>query len=89
VHFAYGGVDAVKVITRENIDIIVTDMRMPEVDGPKLLEWISEHHPKIIRVVLSGGSEVGRNLPDSWPEPPFLGKTMLTGVDHRRLVQHC
>ncbi|WP_306149371.1 MULTISPECIES: HDOD domain-containing protein [unclassified Roseibium] len=58
VHFAYGGVDAVKVITRENIDIIVTDMRMPEVDGPKLLEWISEHHPKIIRVVLSGEAKL-------------------------------
>ena len=58
LHFAYGGVDAVKVITRETIDIIVTDMRMPEVDGSKLLEWISEHQPQIVRIVLSGEAKL-------------------------------
>ncbi|MEO9901043.1 MAG: response regulator, partial [Nisaea sp.] len=58
IHFAYGGVDAVKVITRENVDIIVTDMRMPEVDGSQLLEWISENHPEIIRIVLSGEAKL-------------------------------
>ncbi|KZM51383.1 response regulator [Labrenzia sp. OB1] len=58
MHFANGGVEAVKVITLENIDIVVTDMRMPEVDGSKLLEWISSHHPTIIRIVLSGEAKL-------------------------------
>lgn len=76
MHFAYGGVDAVKVITRETVDIIITDMRMPEVDGSRLLEWISEHHPQIIRIVLSGEAKLDEIY-------------RIVGRSHRFLAKPC
>lgn len=36
------------------IDMVISDMRMPQLDGYKLLSMIKEKHPKIIRVILSG-----------------------------------
>jgi len=76
LHFAYGGVDAVKAITRETIDIVVTDMRMPEVDGSKLLEWISGHQPQIIRIVLSGEAKLDEIY-------------RIVGRSHRFLAKPC
>jgi CheY-like chemotaxis protein len=76
LHFANGGVEAVKVITCETVDIIVTDMKMPEVDGTRLLEWISEHHPKIIRFVLSGEAK---------PDEIYR----IVGRSHRFLAKPC
>ncbi|GAB4522593.1 MAG: response regulator [Roseibium sp.] len=76
LHFAHGGVDAVRVITCENVDIVVTDMKMPEVDGCRLLEWISEHHPRIIRFVLSGEAK-----------PDEISR--IVGRSHRFLAKPC
>lgn len=76
IHFAFGGVDAVKVITRETVDIVVTDMRMPEVDGSKLLEFISEHHPEMIRIVLSGEAKLDEIY-------------RIVGRSHRFLAKPC
>ncbi|MEO9526379.1 response regulator [Roseibium sp.] len=76
LHFAQGGVEAVRVITCETVDIIVTDMKMPEVDGTRLLEWISEHHPKIIRFVLSGEAK---------PDEIYR----IVGRSHRFLAKPC
>jgi HD-like signal output (HDOD) protein len=39
-------------------DVVVTDMRMPAMDGAQLLEVVSERWPATIRVVLSGYSEM-------------------------------
>lgn len=74
--FALGGVEAVKVITREEIDIVISDMRMPEVDGSQLLEWISEHQPHIVRVVLSGEAKLEKI-------------NRIVGKSHRFLSKPC
>ncbi|GGB49503.1 hypothetical protein GCM10011316_22030 [Roseibium aquae] len=76
LHFAAGGVEAVKIITRERVDLIVTDMRMPEVDGTRLLEWISEYHPEIIRIVLSGEAKLDEIY-------------RIVGRSHRFLAKPC
>jgi response regulator RpfG family c-di-GMP phosphodiesterase len=38
-------------------DVVVTDMRMPGVDGSQLLKIVSERWPETIRIVLSGYAE--------------------------------
>src|SRR5581483_11833495 len=39
-------------------DVVVTDMRMPEMDGAQLLEQVQNRFPGIVRLVLSGYFEM-------------------------------
>jgi len=55
--FAAGGEEALTRCRQADIDIIVTDMRMPVMDGLELLTRIMEENPEIIRFVLSGQAE--------------------------------
>ena len=41
----------------ENIDIVVSDLRMPLMDGITLLSNIAERCPETIRIMLTGNSE--------------------------------
>ncbi|WP_420549501.1 response regulator [Curvivirga sp.] len=55
--FAVGGKNALEIIEDNEIDIIVSDMRMPEMDGAELLEKVKEKSPGTTRIVLSGYAE--------------------------------
>lgn len=57
MEFVKSGKDALEVMAREHIDIIVADMRMPGMDGAELLEIISQKYPHVIRIVLSGQAD--------------------------------
>lgn len=54
---AENGMDALKLIETTEIDMIISDMRMPILDGYKLLSIVKEKYPKIIRIILSGYAE--------------------------------
>ncbi len=43
--------------TRE-IDLILTDQKMPRTSGVQLLEWVREHHPKTVRLLMTGFAEL-------------------------------
>ncbi len=55
--FAGGGEEALKILSENDIDVIVTDMRMPGMDGAQLLDIISKRCPQVVRIVLSGYSD--------------------------------
>lgn len=44
------------------IDVVVADMRMPEMDGPTFLTAAKDKHPEMIRIVLSGAADLEANL---------------------------
>ncbi len=50
--------DALKILKYENIDVVVTDIVMPNLDGHDFLEILKKEYPQIIRVVLSGFSQI-------------------------------
>ena len=52
--FAESGKESLEILQREQIQVIVVDMRMPEMTGLELLKMVKEEYPHIIRVVLSG-----------------------------------
>lgn len=56
-YFAHSGQEALEVIAENHIDILVSDMRMPEMDGTELLAEIRRLYPQTIRVILSGLSD--------------------------------
>lgn len=56
--FAPGGKSALTMLEACPFDVIVADMRMPEMDGAELLEIVREKYPTTLRFILSGFSEV-------------------------------
>jgi putative nucleotidyltransferase with HDIG domain len=56
--FAPGGETALVMLEAETFDVIVSDMRMPVVDGAALLEAVRVKYPSMLRVILSGYTEL-------------------------------
>jgi DNA-binding NtrC family response regulator len=57
MRFAPGGHEALVEIAACPVDVVVSDMRMPRMDGADLLEAVSERWPATGRLVLTGYSE--------------------------------
>ncbi len=55
--FALGGPAALAELGRRPFDIVVSDMRMPGMDGATLLENVRRDHPGVARVILSGQAD--------------------------------
>lgn len=60
--FATSGTSALDAMSKHAFDVIVSDMRMPEMDGAALLRKVSEQWPHTVRIVLSGYSEVEQTI---------------------------
>lgn len=56
--FALGGQEALRIARDRKPQAIVSDMRMPIMDGTELLQTVSEEFPETIRIVLSGEAEL-------------------------------
>jgi FixJ family two-component response regulator len=56
---AVGGAEALKVLERETVHVVITDQRMPGMTGVELLAQIKERWPHIVRIVLSGYADAG------------------------------
>lgn len=55
--FAASGPQALDLMDRESIDVIVTDASMPGMDGTELLSLVRERHPHVTRIILSGQTD--------------------------------
>ena len=56
--FATSGKEALEILETKEVHVIVTDMRMPEMGGLELLKIVKEKHPRIVRMVLSGYTQI-------------------------------
>lgn len=54
MYFAPGGDDALKILDAQRINVLVTDLQMPGMDGAHLLAESRRRHPETARVVMSG-----------------------------------
>lgn len=61
-YFASSGKDALELLSKEKVSVIVSDMRMPEMDGLKLLKEVETRYPHIIKIVLSGYTQLQQIL---------------------------
>jgi putative nucleotidyltransferase with HDIG domain len=52
--FAESGVEALNILEKEKIDLLISDAKMPGMDGYQLLVKVKEKYPSTIRMVLSG-----------------------------------
>ena len=52
--FATSGREALELLDQSEYDVLVTDLRMPEMSGVELLASVASRHPQVVRMVLSG-----------------------------------
>ncbi len=57
IEIANNSRDALTILENKPIDLIISDMRMPEMTGYELLARVRQKHPGIIRIILSGDSD--------------------------------
>jgi putative nucleotidyltransferase with HDIG domain len=56
--FAPSGPAALQMMDAAPFDVIVSDMRMPGMDGAALLKAVRDKHPNVLRIILSGYTEL-------------------------------
>jgi CheY-like chemotaxis protein len=51
---ASGGAEAVSLLEEQHIDVVITDLRMNEMDGFELLAWLVSQRPHVFALAMSG-----------------------------------
>jgi DNA-binding NarL/FixJ family response regulator len=72
--FANSGKEALALLDELNFAVVVSDMRMPEMDGATLLNEVAIRHPDVARLVLSGHAELDAIMRAVRPAHQFLAK---------------
>ncbi|RLJ62623.1 DNA-binding NtrC family response regulator [Lacinutrix venerupis] len=54
--------EAVVILRDTKIDLLITDLKMPELDGSELIKFVSEHYPKLPKLVVTGYPSVQDSL---------------------------
>lgn len=83
-HVATSGSGAIAALEAGDFDVVLSDVRMPQVDGPALYQWIKTHRPQLAARIgfLTGdtlGAQAGRFLSEAgvpFSEKPFSGKAI-------------
>ncbi len=87
MHFAESGPDALQIIDQQPCDVVVSDMRMPGMDGSQLLHKVRQYSPETIRFILSGHSDQNIILRSVGPTHQFLAKP-CGAVELKRTLAH-
>ena len=72
--FVGGGEEALETLARQPYDAIISDMRMPRMDGAQLLEKVKERYPEVVRIVLSGQANRETILRSAGPAHQYVSK---------------
>ncbi len=87
--FVEGGERAVATLAESAVDVIVSDMRMPGMDGVALLKRVQEEHPEVVRIVLSGHAEMEAAMRAVPVAHQFLSKPCEAGVIEEVVERAC
>lgn len=55
---AANGVEAVRLIETEKPDVVLSDIRMPKMDGVELMKYLHQNYPEIKIIILSGYNDI-------------------------------
>ena len=90
MQFAEGGEQALALMATEPVDAVVSDMRMPGMDGGQLLAEVRRLYPQTARIILSGHADRSVIISAVGPTQQYLAKpcdlTVLVAVLERVLM---
>ncbi|MDE1208148.1 sigma-54-dependent transcriptional regulator [Tenacibaculum larymnensis] len=79
--------EAVTILRDTPIDLLITDLKMPEVDGFELVKFVSEHYPKLPKLIVTGYPSVQDSLEAiksgvvAYLTKPFTKNELKTAMD--------
>lgn len=73
-HFIANGTEALKLLDEKTFDLVVTDIRLPDISGNIILAEIRKKQPGAIRFVLSGYSDTNEIIKSVKNAHQFLSK---------------
>ncbi len=74
MQFVDGPTAALERLEKEHFDAIISDMRMPAMDGADLLDQVKQRYPDMVRMILSGQSSREAVYRSISPAHQFLSK---------------
>jgi response regulator RpfG family c-di-GMP phosphodiesterase len=74
IHLAESGMAGIEVLKTHDIDLIISDMRMPQMDGAEFLTLAAESWPDTLRILLTGYADIS---------------STIAAVNHGRIYQYC
>jgi len=87
--FVLGGHAALELLGAEHYDIIVTDVRMPGMDGATLLKEVQARYPDVVRIMLSGHAGLEAALRAVPVAHQFIAKPCDPGVLENVVERAC
>jgi len=58
IHSASGGYEGLDILRKHSVDLIISDMRMPEMNGADFLAQVVELWPETVRILLTGYADL-------------------------------
>jgi DNA-binding NtrC family response regulator len=96
-YFAKSGEDALEILKREEVHVIVVDIVMPGMGGLELLKIVKKEYPNIVGMVISGYAQsadammvlsdlgVYRFIAKSWTFDEDVVTVIRQAIDHYNL----
>lgn len=97
VFIANSGREGLELLEREPVDLVISDMRMPEMDGARFLEQVRERWPDTKRILLTGFADIESTvaainrgkiwcyIAKPWNDQELVA-TVEQALEHRRLA---
>ncbi len=54
--------EAVNILRDSQVDLLITDLKMPQIDGFELIKFVSEHYPDLPKLIVTGFPSVQDSL---------------------------
>jgi HD-like signal output (HDOD) protein len=89
MRFVLGGEAALEACAECNFDIVISDMRMPGMDGATLLRHIRDRFPNTARIILSGFSDAALSARSVAVAHRFLAKPCNASELHAAIERVC
>ena len=74
IYLAAGGTEGLEILHSHAVDLIISDMRMPELNGVEFLSQVVEEWPDTIRILLTGYADL---------------QSTIDGVNKGRIFSYC
>lgn len=80
------GLEAVELMRSQSVDLVVTDIFMPEKDGLAMIEELRRTHPDVKIIAISGGSKIRDADVYKWAAELGAAYTFQKPVEWRELL---